>query len=114
MDLNAQPPAVWTLEEGPYEIAQECRMRKSNVLVLLNAWLDSEEDVEDTSADWRTINFWAARLRPLWEEEEREAEVLGDNEEQKETQDHRTTVIICNRTGSENGNVLSTLAVLGI
>ena len=65
MDLNAQPPAVWDLALGPYEVADYCVSQRTNVLILLNAWLDSEEDPEDDT-DWSTINYWALRLRPLW------------------------------------------------
>lgn len=104
MDLNAQPPALWTLEDGPYEIAQHCIDNKANVLLLLNAWLDSGNETEEAK-DWSTLNFWAARLRPLWarsedteEEEEEDEPAQGDKSDGRET-----IVIVCNRCGSENG-----------
>nr|VWP01175.1 YTH domain-containing protein [Ganoderma boninense] len=65
MDLNVQPPAVWDLTLGPYEVAEYCAAQRTNLLVLLNAWLDSKEDPEE-DIDWDTINYWALRLRPLW------------------------------------------------
>ena len=43
MDLNAQPPALWSVAEGPYEIAEHARKEGSGLLVLLNNWLDSGE-----------------------------------------------------------------------
>lgn len=92
MDLNVQKPSEWTSLEGPYEIASHCISEKSNLLVLLNAWLESPEDTGDNHA-WTTMNFWAHRLRPLW-----------DPRERVPTNDQRgTDVVICNRTGNENG-----------
>ena len=64
MDLNAQPPADWTIEDGPYELADHCIETKANILLILNAWLDS--GMIDADKDWQTLNYWAARLRPLW------------------------------------------------
>ncbi|KAJ7464693.1 carbon-nitrogen hydrolase [Mycena galericulata] len=34
MDLNAMPPHSWTIETGPYELADYCLTEKTNVLVL--------------------------------------------------------------------------------
>ena len=65
MDLNVQPPALWDLTLGPYEVAEYCIAQRTNLLVLLNAWLDSKESPEEET-DWSTINYWALRLRPLW------------------------------------------------
>lgn len=84
MDLNAQPPAMWTLEDGPYELADHCIQKKANVLILLNAWLDSGEELEDPR-DWRTLNFWAARLRPLWTRTEELEDEGSDSESEEET-----------------------------
>lgn len=110
MDLNTQPPALWRLEEGPYEVADFCVEKKANVLVLLNAWLDSGEEVDDPK-DWSTMNFWMARLRPLWaraedlaEEDEDDLNGKGEGEGgQTQQQGHETIVIVCNRCGQENG-----------
>lgn len=115
MDLNTQPPALWTLD-GPYEIADFALEKKANMLILLNAWLDSGEESEEAK-DWRTLNFWAARLRPLWAgttelEDEREgedsdsdthSELRGDSETDTTALGHETIVVICNRSGRENG-----------
>ncbi|KAE9410336.1 hypothetical protein BT96DRAFT_912543 [Gymnopus androsaceus JB14] len=85
MDLNAHPPADWRIPQGPYELADYALAQDSDTLILLNAWLDSgvqlykpnesddvklesEEMSDDT--DWNTVNFWAARLRPLWTQDE--------------------------------------------
>jgi len=105
MDLNAQPPAIWTTLKGPYEIADYCILRKTNLLVMLNAWLDSREDVEE-SHDWRTLNYWASRLRPLWEKEDSgDCPENGDSEQPLQVLEHtpETMVVICNRCGQENG-----------
>ncbi|KAL1742339.1 carbon-nitrogen hydrolase [Schizophyllum fasciatum] len=104
MDLNAQPPAIWTLEEGPYEIAEHARAHRSHLLVLLNNWLDSGEEPEEAT-DWHTLNFWAARLRPLWQKENGMDTVGDGNSDAEEGQ--RTVVVICNRTGTENGKTFA-------
>ena len=120
MDLNTQPPAEWTID-GPYEIADHCIQKKANVLLLLNAWLDSGTELEDKS-DWRTLNYWAARLRPLWtrtEDLEDEGSDSDTEDSQSETADQdeaavvhhehpgpETLVIVCNRCGEENGRFL--------
>ena len=82
------------------------------MLLLLNAWLESsshdddddeeeeEEAVDDAmgkeggEADENTMRYWAARLRPLWDRGEGNAGGTNGRE---------TTVIICNRCGTENG-----------
>ena len=110
MDLNVQPPAQWRIDGGPYEIADFCLANKANVLVLLNAWLDSGEEPEDPK-DWRTMNYWVARLRPLWtrtddleeEEEDSDAEQNDGGQYDAAPQGHETVVIVCNRCGHENG-----------
>lgn len=78
-------------------------------MLLLNAWLESsshdddedeDEAVDDAmgeeggEADENTMRYWAARLRPLWDRGERN----GGGTDGRET-----TVIICNRCGTENG-----------
>ncbi|KAI9058223.1 carbon-nitrogen hydrolase [Trametes sanguinea] len=127
MDLNAQPPAVWSdLVSGPYEVAEYCIQQRTRVLVLLNAWLDSRtgkdgkglvahpEDGEDADeeTDWRTIEYWAMRLRPLWAKVVQEGKELDgrDASEQAQAQDgdgrnpdEELLVVICNRSGTENG-----------
>lgn len=97
MDLNPFPRSSWTLDGGPYELANHCVEHKSNILLLLNAWLDSKEEPE-TENDYSTINYWAARLRPLWKGSDRTRPTNDD-----EPSDHETTVIVCNRSGEENG-----------
>lgn len=99
MDLNVQPPAKWTLD-GPYEIAEHCINTATDTLILLNAWLFSgHEDVDERfgvgQRDFGTLNYWATRLRPLWESGGVWKNASGDGKE--------TKVIICNRCGEENG-----------
>ena len=43
MDLDPQIP-VWMSPEGPYELADYVISNEANVLLLLNAWLDPEEE----------------------------------------------------------------------
>lgn len=107
MDLNTRPPGRWTLHNGPYEIAEYCIEKKATVLVLLNAWLDSLRDVHDP-IDWSTMNYWAARLRPLWARAgDSEKEEYESDESVSESEDpvlgHETIVIVCNRSGQEDG-----------
>lgn len=92
MDLNVQRPLEWKSIEGPYEIALHCVAENSNLLILLNAWLESPEEIGEDYA-WTTMNFWAHRLRPLWERRGGMS-----TEDQREV-----NVVICNRTGEENG-----------
>lgn len=124
MDLNAQPPADWTLEDGPYELAEHCVNKEASLLILLNAWLDSDFEPESTK-DWGTLNYWAARLRPLWartedledEGSDSDSASASEADEDGETSEktdkmavsrhqhpgHETIVIVCNRCGQENG-----------
>lgn len=163
MDLNPQPPAEWTSAAGPYELADHCVKHKSKLLVLLNAWLDptvadpdaaqddndsegqddaAKEDEGDGSDDeepeWSTLNYWSARLRPLWrsngrrrgsnetiysddsaETENDEYEEAVEDEEIEEEAPHETIVVACNRTGKENGtcaihpNMMTALIAIG-
>ncbi|KAH7879670.1 carbon-nitrogen hydrolase [Lentinula edodes] len=94
MDLNAQPPADWKTRGPPYEVAEYALKEDVDVVVMLNAWLDSrvkhyesklsddgevmkkmkadwgkeEENEKDFGDifDWTTVEFWATRLKPLW------------------------------------------------
>ena len=103
MDLNPQIPD-WSSAQGPYEIADHCISTKSNLLILLNAWLDSGKALEETH-DWSTLSYWAARTRPLWSngnDEDNGSDSSGE-EQDISTADNETVVIICNRTGQENG-----------
>jgi protein N-terminal amidase len=95
MDINVQPPATWTsLEDGPYELASFAREKQADLLILLNAWLSSDqEDSEVDRPDEQVFRYWYARLRPLWCEEEDCADPLTKE----------VTVAICNRCGQEEG-----------
>ncbi|KAH9931651.1 carbon-nitrogen hydrolase [Epithele typhae] len=120
MDLNVRPPAVWTsLESGPFEVAEYCVRERTKVLVLLNAWLDSKNRLEDDDTDWQTVNYWAMRLRPLWAKVQEEAS-LEEDDDAFEDEDNivdgtggqgarkvgdEVIAVVCNRCGEEN-NVL--------
>ncbi|KAJ3516874.1 hypothetical protein NLJ89_g857 [Agrocybe chaxingu] len=106
MDLNPQSP--WTLERGPYELADYCVAQNANVLILLNAWLDSKTETEETS-DWSTLNYWASRLRPLWtngddvdKDGQRTQADVDPQDGEKEI-----VVVVCNRCGEENGTLFA-------
>lgn len=114
MDLNPHPPADWTLAGGPYEIADYCRLsdpgkpkKRTNILVLLNAWLDSQTEME-TKWDVSTLNYWVARLRPLWDREHDISRTDKEDEEQTaDAHEKETIVVICNRSGDDNGAHIS-------
>lgn len=91
MDLNPFPGAVWTTEEGPYELAQYVIDENTNLLIVLCAWLDSKKDL-DSRWDLSTLNYWLARLRPLWKRPEASSPKHSD-----------TIVVMCNRSGAEGG-----------
>lgn len=96
-------PSSWSAEVGPFELADFVEESKSDVLLMSNAWLNSgpldedasDEDEEDT--DWRTLNYWAQRLRPLW------AAQNGDTSTSPFEGKAKTVVVMCNRVGEENG-----------
>jgi protein N-terminal amidase len=98
MDLNVQPPDTWSsLEGGPYELATFTRDNQADVLILLNAWLASNQEavveVEPDGPDICVLDYWYTRLRPLWSLEDD-----GSNQTVKDT-----TVVVCNRCGREDG-----------
>jgi protein N-terminal amidase len=99
MDLNPRLP--WTLEGGPYELADHCLKTRSNLLILLDAWLDSEEE-QDIEEDISTMNYWATFLRPLWHRKGNGSS--GEGAQLQETsEDAETIVVVCNRCGAEKG-----------
>lgn len=89
MDLNPFPGAVWTTDNAPYELAQYVIDENTNLLVVLCAWLDSNKD-PDSRWDISTLNYWIARLRPLWKTLETSSPKHSD-----------TIVVMCNRSGVE-------------
>lgn len=114
MDLNPHPPNEWTSIEGPYELADYCLSKRANVLILLDAWLDSGNEPDDKH-DWHTLRYWSARLRPLWASDENTL-VDSDGEDREETLDKpdaqdapsdEMIVVACNRCGEENGKLFA-------
>lgn len=102
MDLNPKS-ASWTIDGGLYELADHCLKTGSGLLILLNAWLDSEEE-KDMEEDISTMNYWATMLRPLWYRMGNNNGSNGeDAEPQNMSEDSETIVVICNRSGTENG-----------
>ena len=108
MDLNPRSPS-WTIDGGPYELAEHCLKTGSSLLILLNAWLDSEKE-QDVQVDISTLNCWATMLRPLWH---RMGNDDGSNRGEEDaaaaepprniSEDTETVVVVCNRSGDENG-----------
>lgn len=105
MDLNPQIDE-WTSARGPYEIADYAVSKGADVVVLLNAWLDSQQEVGEVY-DWQTLNYWAARTRPLWTDGQGDKVDLPEEPEEQESQEHgrETIVVVCNRSGSESGTI---------
>ncbi|KAF8327026.1 hydrolase [Cantharellus anzutake] len=101
MDLNPFPPAEWTSSGGPFEVAEHIRGTNADTLIFLCNWLDSGED-PDCEWDTRTLQYWVARLKPLWDEEY----------DTDLSTDRVRTVIICNRTGLEQGVLFAGTSVV--
>lgn len=109
MDLNPRSPS-WTIDGGPYELAEHCLKTGSSLLILLNAWLDSEKE-QDVQVDISTLNCWATMLRPLWHRmgnddgsNRGEEDVAAAAEPPRNiSEDTETVVVVCNRSGDENG-----------
>lgn len=110
MDLNPQT-ALWSAEKGPFEIADYCLSTaegkpRTKVLLLLNAWLDSKEGVEE-QWDLETLRYWLMRLMPLWREKKKgdvdELEEPLSHQRVQDTEPEQTIVVICNRCGDDNG-----------
>lgn len=108
MDLNVQPPAEWLLEEGPYELADHCLSHNTKLLVLLNSWLDSGAE-ESQPKDWITLNYWSSRLRPLWVAPSPEGSPYNPLANTNRNTGQETFVVICNRSGEENGTSIHAL-----
>ncbi|KAJ4482422.1 hydrolase [Lentinula aciculospora] len=104
-DLNVVDSDTWTLEDGPYEIADYALSQNADMLVLLNAWLDSGKE-ENKDTDWDTLNYWAARLRPLWVNGSATGEEKRE-ENNESANGKETLVVVCNRTGEENGKTFA-------
>lgn len=104
MDLN--PRAPWSIDGGPFELADHCLKTGSGLLVLLNAWLDSEQE-QDMEEDISTLNYWATMLRPLWYRMMPVGDRSNEGEESEDAglpqEDPETVVVVCNRSGVENG-----------
>lgn len=97
MDLNPMASPPFTPDTIPYEFANFALENRCRTLVLLCNWIDPGTKPEvEWSVD--TINYWAERLFPLWDD-------TGANDPSSSTTegDDNVLVIICNRTGVELG-----------
>ncbi|KAK9456924.1 carbon-nitrogen hydrolase [Dipodascopsis uninucleata] len=94
MDLN---PEEFTAPFDKYEFANFAIQKDADLIVLPMAWraYDNDVPVEDSMniPDWKTINYWAVRLKPL-----------QDNVASL-TENRRRVFIGANRTGIEDGDV---------
>ncbi|TFK23046.1 hydrolase [Coprinopsis marcescibilis] len=106
MDLNPEREKAWSWETGPYELADHCVNTKTNLLVLLNSWLESPEGEEEDGHDWDTLRYWAARLQPLWVKDG----ISGRNLPPGSPND--TIVVLCNRSGHEKGKTFAGTSAL--
>ncbi|KAF8625930.1 hypothetical protein AX17_006656 [Amanita inopinata Kibby_2008] len=97
MDLNPQTSA-WSLENGPYELAEYCLSKGTNTLIMVNAWLDSG-NMEVEEHDLQTVRYWVARLRPLWANDQRSSNSVPVP---KHVEKRDVIVVVCNRIGEEN------------
>ncbi|KAF9046113.1 carbon-nitrogen hydrolase [Panaeolus papilionaceus] len=106
-DLNPQT-SLWSVLSGPFELSAHALEQKTNVFILLNAWLDSKKD-EDVEHDWSTLNYWASRMRPLWSNGVELEDMEEDNPQEplNPEDDPEMIVVVCNRTGEENGKLFS-------
>jgi len=85
---------------APCELASFSLSKRSRVLVILCAWLDSGL-YPGAKWDIMNIEYWRARLLPLWSTD---SPYLRPMQEYPVPTDHdETIVVICNRTGTERG-----------
>jgi protein N-terminal amidase len=148
MDLNPNTNVEgytgWPPEAGPYELADHSLRKNSRILILLNNWLDPDADQDEDGAvegediaremeddpepAWSTLEYWGARLRPLWvvdkhrrkgSDESIYSDGTASSDENKGVDNnsivedkppHETIVVVCNRTGRENGKRCTTKA----
>jgi protein N-terminal amidase len=96
MDLNPFTPGDRKIDTWQYELADYCLASTTDLLVLLNAWLDPGNEADDEPS-WTTLGYWAARSRPLW------SKCKESLETDKPSYNRYTTFVVCNRTGEENG-----------
>ncbi|GLB38646.1 putative carbon-nitrogen hydrolase [Lyophyllum shimeji] len=88
---------------------------------------EAEETDDEDEPDWYTLRYWTARLRPLWRydgrrrgsnetvvsasvdssEGDRPQEEAVEEEEEEAKPPHETIVVVCNRTGKENGKTFA-------
>jgi protein N-terminal amidase len=66
---------------------------------------DDGAENEDHDYDLHNVNYWAARLRPLWVKEGVEGGFVEDDDLQTMDKGEvgETVVVVCNRFGEENG-----------
>ena len=130
VDVDGDGEGWVSIERGPYELAEFCEKEGVRVLVLLNAWLrpedggerkqvvggddgseegaEEEEDGDDgLEPNWRVLNYWAMRLRPLWAQtdvEDSEGTRQSETREIAHANEQRDViVVVCNRFGHERG-----------
>ncbi|KAI5991139.1 carbon-nitrogen hydrolase, partial [Pisolithus albus] len=132
-----EPAVWDSLEDGPYELARHCMREGTKLLVLLNAWLKARDDeeeeemsggegeaerteegegahsVDDDNDDdglepnWKTLRWWAHRLRPTWAHHSTTTEQENDDQQSacqiNGSGPEDLVVVACNRVGDEGG-----------
>jgi len=109
MDLN---PQDMDRDSFPVcELAEFAKQKNARILVVLCAWLHSG-DSPDSQWDMTNINYWVARVKPLWKRQETSVNNEGTSpllgpgttsETSGAVEDRETIVVICNRIGIEQG-----------
>ena len=66
---------------------------------------------ESQPKDWITLNYWSARLRPLWVAPSPEGSPYNPSPNTNMNTGHETFVVICNRSGEENGRSHDTVCL---
>ena len=114
MDICPHPPNTHDDPSPACELAEFAIEKNARILVVLCAWLNSGTS-PDSQWDTENINYWAERVRPLWEWPVKSDNHAGSSLHQlalgpgttRETPDavesRETIVVICNRTGIERG-----------
>lgn len=114
MDICPHPPNTDDNPSPVYELADFAIQKNARILVVLCAWLDSGES-PDSQLDMANINYWAERVRPLWERPGATIDHAGASPHHlaidpgalsrtpEVAEDRETIVVICNRTGIERG-----------
>ena len=114
MDICPHPPNTDDNPVPVFELAEFAIQKKARILVLLCAWLHSEDSL-DSPWDMINIDYWTKRVGPLWERPEMSVGHVGTSLHQptlgpgttgetlEAVEDRETIFVINNRIGIERG-----------